>query len=88
MGTSKITPALRLAFDCDLHQGSGILNYGFAGTASYQTEGSEPYLTTGHIGGGLSMDLQPGLVARVGYDTTFLGGGKDQYVNGHVSFAF
>ncbi len=88
MGTSKITPTLRLAFDRDLHQGSGILSYGFAGSASYRTEGSEPYLTTGHIGGGLSMDLQPGLVARVGYDTTFLGGGKDQYVNGHVSFAF
>lgn len=88
IGTSKITPRVRLAVDRDLHQGIGILNYGFAGSESFQNEGSEPYRTTGRIGGGLSMDLQPGLIARVGYDTTFVGGGKDQYVNGHISFAF
>ena len=63
--------------DRDLHQGIGILNYGFAGSESFQNEGSEPYRTTGRIGGGLSMDPKPGLVARVGYDTTFVGGGKD-----------
>jgi len=88
IGTAKITPRLRLALDRDLHQGIGILNYGFAGSENFQNEGSEPYLTTGHIGGGVNVDLQPGLVARVGYDTTFLGGGKDQYVIGHDSFAF
>ena len=85
----SIAPRIRLAVERDLVQDSSAFTYGLTGSQVFEGTVREPKRTVGKVGTGIDLGFGPGLVSRVGYETTFAGiKGRDQLVSAQISFAF